>query len=107
MQVPGQEPVGRNNYSDYQLDFYACLSELDSSVREIIAVLDRTGYRDNTMIWYSSDNVSESVHLSYAQPAAPRRNASQRTAQHNMITGITGDRLMITGNAVNSSSDHM
>eukprot|EP01044_Picomonas_judraskeda_P019370 COSAG03_NODE_4072_length_1698_cov_1.945591_1_plen_343_part_00 len=87
VQVPGQEPVGRNNYSDYQLDFYACLSELDSSVGEIIAALDRTGYRDNTMIWFSTDNVSESAHSSYAQPAAPRRDASQRTAPHNMITG--------------------
>jgi hypothetical protein len=111
VQVPGQDPIGSNNYSDYQLDFYACLSEpgfgrpgakgvltpppplqehlltsfqtvlmvqfgghrlfhrfdppdpfalptprseLDSAVGEIIAALDRTGYRDNTMVWLST-----------------------------------------------------
>ena len=59
VQVPGQSPVGSNNYSDYQLDFYACLTELDNSVGEVLSALDRTGYRDNTMIWFSTDNGPE------------------------------------------------
>ena len=53
-QVPGEAPLGRNNFSDTQLDYYACLTELDMSVGKVLAALDRTGFRDNTMVWCKS-----------------------------------------------------
>ena len=42
-----------------QLDFYGGLNELDGSIGEVLAALDRTGYRNNTMIWMTTDNGPE------------------------------------------------
>jgi arylsulfatase A-like enzyme len=36
------------SYSDAQLDFYACLNELDAAVGRVLAMLESSGYRDNT-----------------------------------------------------------
>jgi arylsulfatase A-like enzyme len=38
------------NYSDAQLDFYACLNELDAAVGRVLALLTSQGYRDNTCV---------------------------------------------------------
>eukprot|EP00045_Choanoeca_perplexa_P010428 m.105203 g.105203 ORF g.105203 m.105203 type:complete len:534 (-) comp15277_c0_seq1:117-1718(-) len=46
-------------YSDAQLDFYACLNELDAAVGRVLNKLESTGYRDNTMIWFTTDNGPE------------------------------------------------
>ena len=38
-------------YSDEELDFYACLNELDNSVGLVLDKLKELGYYNNTMIW--------------------------------------------------------
>jgi len=47
------------SYSDFELDFYACLSELDASVGRILDALIEKGYYDNTFIWFTTDNGPE------------------------------------------------
>lgn len=47
------------NYSDAQLDFYACLIELDAAVGRVLSSLDTHNYRDNTMLWFTTDNGPE------------------------------------------------
>ena len=54
-QVKGQAPLGGNNFSDGQLDYYACLTELDASVGKVLAALERTGYRNNTLVWFATE----------------------------------------------------
>jgi arylsulfatase A-like enzyme len=51
--LPGTKP-----YNDAELDFYACLNELDGSVGRVLDMLVKEGYYDNTMIWMTTDNVS-------------------------------------------------
>jgi len=47
------------NFSDFQLDYYACMSELDGAVGRVLAALDSRGYYDNTFIWFTTDNGPE------------------------------------------------
>ncbi|EDQ89600.1 uncharacterized protein MONBRDRAFT_7910 [Monosiga brevicollis MX1] len=47
------------NYSDAQLDFYACLNELDAAVGRLLTDLETFGYRNNTMMWVTTDNGPE------------------------------------------------
>lgn len=44
------------NYTDSELDYYACLNELDASVG---AVLDLVQDNPNTLIWFATDNGPE------------------------------------------------
>ena len=44
-------------YTSAELDFYACLNEFDEGVGTVIDALKRLGYYDNTMIWFTTDNV--------------------------------------------------
>jgi len=46
-------------YTEAQLDFYACLTELDNSVGIVLKALEDHGYRENTMIWFTTDNGPE------------------------------------------------
>jgi len=50
---------GVADFSDAQLDFYACMNELDASVGRALDVLDEQGYYENTMIWFTTDNGPE------------------------------------------------
>ena len=52
--LPGTAP-----YTDMELDYYACLNELDNSVGTVLAALRRLGYYDNTMTWFTVDNGPE------------------------------------------------
>ncbi len=52
--LPGAEP-----YNPQELDFYACLNELDNSVGAVLDALARLGYYDNTMVWFTVDNGPE------------------------------------------------
>lgn len=55
-------PSARNAAADYtsmQLDFYGGLNELDTSIGRVLDALDSTGYRNNTMIWMTTDNGPE------------------------------------------------
>jgi arylsulfatase A-like enzyme len=47
------------NYSDVQLDFFACLNELDAAVGRVLDTLERQDYRENTMLWLTTDNGPE------------------------------------------------
>lgn len=47
------------NFTSFELDFYACLSELDASVGRILDKLVETGYYENTFIWFTTDNGPE------------------------------------------------
>jgi hypothetical protein len=40
-----------NNLSDTQLDFYACLNELDHAVGRVLDAMDANGYGKNTLTW--------------------------------------------------------
>ena len=46
-------------YTAQELDYYACLTQLDTAVGQILDLLHSTGYYDNTMIWLASDNGPE------------------------------------------------
>eukprot|EP00041_Stephanoeca_diplocostata_P013753 m.243604 g.243604 ORF g.243604 m.243604 type:complete len:667 (+) comp19455_c0_seq1:121-2121(+) len=50
-------PLG--NLSDAQLDFYACLNELDAAVGRVLDAMDRRGYLENTLVWLATDNGPE------------------------------------------------
>ena len=52
--LPGALP-----YNHQELDFYACLNELDNSVGTVLDALKRLGYYDNTMTWFTTDNGPE------------------------------------------------
>eukprot|EP01062_Namystynia_karyoxenos_P066074 TRINITY_DN60095_c0_g1_i1.p2 TRINITY_DN60095_c0_g1~~TRINITY_DN60095_c0_g1_i1.p2 ORF type:complete len:665 (+),score=191.16 TRINITY_DN60095_c0_g1_i1:96-1997(+) len=47
------------NYTDAELDFYACMTELDASVGRVLDTVERLGYYDNTLIWFTTDNGPE------------------------------------------------
>ena len=42
-----------------ELDFYACLNELDNSVGTVLDALKRLGYYNNTLTWFTVDNGPE------------------------------------------------
>ena len=46
-------------YTAEELDYYACLIDLDNAVGKVLEALDIAGYYDNTMIWLTSDNGPE------------------------------------------------
>ena len=48
------------NYTYAQLDYYACMNELDASIGKVLESLKQYGYRDNTMVWLTTDNGPES-----------------------------------------------
>ena len=47
------------NLSSAQLDFYACLNELDGAVGKVLDDLDAHGYGHNTLTWLATDNGPE------------------------------------------------
>jgi arylsulfatase A-like enzyme len=51
--------AGAPPYTSEELDFYACLNELDASVGSVLDALVRLNYYDNTMTWFSVDNGPE------------------------------------------------
>jgi arylsulfatase A-like enzyme len=51
--------MGELPYNEEELDYYACLIELDNAVGTILSSLEQYGYYDNTMIWFASDNGPE------------------------------------------------
>eukprot|EP00533_Pseudo-nitzschia_delicatissima_P015812 CAMPEP_0197261732 /NCGR_PEP_ID=MMETSP1432-20130617/122_1 /TAXON_ID=44447 /ORGANISM="Pseudo-nitzschia delicatissima, Strain UNC1205" /LENGTH=572 /DNA_ID=CAMNT_0042726015 /DNA_START=81 /DNA_END=1799 /DNA_ORIENTATION=- len=52
-------PDGEPPFTDEELDYYACLNELDNAVGIILDTLKKEGYYDNTMIWFGTDNGPE------------------------------------------------
>ena len=46
-------------YNHQELDFYACLNELDNSVGTVLDALKRLGYYANTLIQFTTDNGPE------------------------------------------------
>lgn len=52
--APGEAP-----YTDLELDYYACLVELDNAVGTVLNALKVNGYYENTMIWFAADNGPE------------------------------------------------
>ena len=52
--LPGALP-----YNHQELDFYACLAELDNSVGTVLDALKRLGYYDNTLVMFTTDNGPE------------------------------------------------
>jgi len=52
----GEAPA---NFSDFELDYYACMSELDKAVGRILDALTEKGYYENTFIWLATDNGPE------------------------------------------------
>ena len=49
--IEGDEP-----YTDLELDYYACLTQLDTAVGEVIRSLEENGYYENTFVMLASDN---------------------------------------------------
>ena len=49
--MEGDEP-----YTDLELDYYACLTQLDTAVGEVIRSLEENGYYENTFVMLASDN---------------------------------------------------
>lgn len=50
---------GAPAYSDAELDYYSCLTELDNSVGKVLTSLDTHGYGPNTLVWFTTDNGPE------------------------------------------------
>ena len=50
---------GATRYSDAELDYYACLNELDSGVGNVLQALRRLDYYNTTMVWFTTDNGPE------------------------------------------------
>jgi arylsulfatase A-like enzyme len=50
---------GEPPYTDEELDYYACLTELDNAVSVILQALKKHGYYENTMTWFATDNGPE------------------------------------------------
>jgi arylsulfatase A-like enzyme len=48
-----------SNLTSAQLDFYACLNELDGAVGRVLSSLDAYGYGNNTLSWLATDNGPE------------------------------------------------
>ena len=51
--------AGQPPYTDEELDYYACLIQLDVAVGQILDLLHQRNEYDNTMIWLTSDNGPE------------------------------------------------
>lgn len=64
------------NFTDFQLDFYSCMTELDGAVGRVLAALDSRGYYENTFIWFTTDNGPEKN----CGPAGFCEDAKYRTA---------------------------
>ena len=47
------------NLTSIQLDFYACLNELDHAVGRVLDALDSHGYGENTLAWLATDDGPE------------------------------------------------
>jgi len=47
------------NFTFAELDYYACMSELDKAIGRVLGSLDKRGYYDNTFIWMTTDNGPE------------------------------------------------
>ena len=47
--------AGAAPYGDKELDYYACLNELDRSVGRVLAALDAHGYRNDTLVWFATE----------------------------------------------------
>jgi arylsulfatase A-like enzyme len=43
------------DYNSFQLDFYGGLNELDASVGRVLGALERYNYRNNTLVWFTTD----------------------------------------------------
>ena len=54
-----QPDAGAEPYTDTELDFYACMSELDAAIGRVLDALDDKGYGDDTMVWFTTDNGPE------------------------------------------------
>lgn len=51
--------AGAPAYTFAELDYYACLTELDSAVGRVLSTLETHGYSENTMVWFTTDNGPE------------------------------------------------
>lgn len=56
-ETPDSGPL--SNLTSAQLDFYACLNELDAAVGRALDALDKYGYGQNTLTWLATDNGPE------------------------------------------------
>jgi arylsulfatase A-like enzyme len=100
---------GAASYSSAELDFYACLNEFDEAVGTVIGALKRLGYYDNTMIWFTTDNVRlVRIHWqarvicrwsagpgSQLRPRGPlwKRRYGQNSSWHSASTALRWPRL--------------
>lgn len=50
---------GTPPYTDGELDYYACLIQLDHAVGKVLTALKKHGYYNNTMTWFAADNGPE------------------------------------------------
>ncbi len=51
--------AGAPPYTFSELDFYSCLTLLDGAVGRVLDTLEGAGYRDDTMVWFTTDNGPE------------------------------------------------
>lgn len=46
--------TGAPEYTSAEVDFYACLNQLDESVGVMLDALKANGYYENTMVWFTT-----------------------------------------------------
>jgi arylsulfatase A-like enzyme len=51
--------LGAAPYTDAELDYYSCLTELDGAIGEVLQALQDQAFYDNTMVMFATDNGPE------------------------------------------------
>jgi arylsulfatase A-like enzyme len=51
--------AGEPPYTSMELDFFACLQSLDDAVGATLGLLDKQGYAEDTLTWFTTDNGPE------------------------------------------------
>ena len=108
--------AGQPPYNDAQLDYYACLNELDASVGKVLDSLQQYGYRDNTMVWLTTDNGPEGQCLprgycnstwfeQYPGSAGPLRGRKRDVFEGgHRVPGIISWPSVVKGNRVSNDT---
>ncbi|KAJ8602372.1 hypothetical protein CTAYLR_004215 [Chrysophaeum taylorii] len=52
-------PANGVPYTDAELDYYSCLTELDGAIGSVLDLLDARGYGRDALVWFATDNGPE------------------------------------------------
>lgn len=89
------QPPKHTPYTFAELDFYACLVELDAAVGRVLTTLTNAGYYDDTMIWFTTDNGPEvncpPLGICSGQPKRPHPSLGEGPGNAGVLRGRKRD----------------